>query len=148
MIDAEQYLNQIRNISIQINEKAEEIAILQAQIEGGSISFGSDGTTSGYKDNERNAHMIMRLTELKDDLNKQIDMLVLAKKEAIEMIDKLSDANHITILYERYVHYKSWEYISNKLNYSIRHIHRIHGDALKEFQKILLKDVTQCHTKQ
>lgn len=140
MIDAEQYLNQIRNISIQINEKAEEIAILQAQIEGGSISFGSDGTTSGYKDNERNAHMIMRLTELKDELNKQIDMLVLAKKEAIEMIDKLSDANHITILYERYVHYKSWEYISNKLNYSLHYVYKIHKKALSEFEKILKED--------
>ncbi len=140
MINASEYLKRISKISRQINEKSEEIARLQAQIEGGSISFDKDGTTSGHKDEERNAHMIMRLTELKDELNKQIDMLVLAKKEAIEMIDKLSDANHITILYERYVHYKSWEYISNKLNYSLHYVYKIHKKALSEFEKILKED--------
>lgn len=51
-MDAKEYLRGIRKISYQIKEKREEIATLQAQIEGGSAGFESDGTQSGHTDTE------------------------------------------------------------------------------------------------
>ena len=125
---------------MQINEKSEEIAKLKAQIEGGSISYEKDGTTSGHTDTERNAHMIMRLTELKDEINHQVDMLILAKQRAMALIDMVPDANQMTVLYERYIHLRSWEKISEKLNYSLQYIYRIHNLALDEFNRILKED--------
>lgn len=139
-MDAKEYLTQIRKISMQINEKSEEIAKLKAQIEGGSISYESDGTISGHTDTERNAHMIMKLTELKDELNHQVDMLILAKQRAMALIDMVPDANQMTVLYERYIHLRSWEKISEKLNYSLHYIYRIHNLALDEFNRILKED--------
>ncbi|MDY3034866.1 MAG: DUF1492 domain-containing protein [Absicoccus sp.] len=139
-MDAKEYLTQIRKISMQINEKSEEIAKLKAQIEGGSIPYEKDGTTSGHTDTERNAHMIMRLTELKDDINHQVDMLILAKQRAMALIDMVPDANQMTVLYERYIHLRSWEKISEKLNYSLHYIYRIHNLALDEFNRILKED--------
>ena len=139
-MDAKEYLTQIRKISMQINEKSEEIAKLKAQIEGGSISYEKDGTTSGHTDTERNAHMIMRLTELKDEINYQVDMLILAKQRAMALIDMVTDANQMTVLYERYIHLRSWEKISEKLNYSLHYIYRIHNLALDEFNRILKED--------
>jgi len=139
-MDAKEYLTQIRKISMQINEKSEEIAKLKAQIEGGSISYEKDGTTSGHTDTERNAHMIMRLTELKDEINHQVDMLILAKQRAMALIDMVPDANQMTVLYERYIHLRSWEKISEKLNYSLHYIYRIHNLALDEFNRILKED--------
>lgn len=59
-MDAKEYLRGIRKISYQIKEKREEIATLQAQIEGGSAGFESDGTQSGHTDTERNAHKYQR----------------------------------------------------------------------------------------
>ncbi|CRH85111.1 Uncharacterised protein [Chlamydia trachomatis] len=139
-MDAKDYLTQIRKISMQINEKSEEIAKLKVQIEGGSISYEKDGTTSGHTDTERNAHMIMRLTELKDEINHQVDMLILAKQRAMALIDMVPDANQMTVLYERYIHLRSWEKISEKLNYSLHYIYRIHNLALDEFNRILKED--------
>ena len=139
-MDAKEYLTQIRKISMQINEKSEEIAKLKAQIEGGSISYEKDGTTSGHTDTERNAHMIMRLTELKDEINHQVDMLILAEQKAIALIDMVPDANQMTVLYERYIHLRSWEKISEKLNYSLHYSYRIHNLALDEFNRILKED--------
>lgn len=139
-MDAKEYLTQIRKISMQINEKSEEIAKLKVQIEGGSISYEKDGTTSGHTDTERNAHMIMRLTELKDEINHQVDMLILAKQRAMALIDMVPDANQMTVLYERYIHLRSWEKISEKLNYSLHYIYRIHNLALDEFNRILKED--------
>lgn len=136
-MDAKEHLTQIRKISMQINEKYEEIAKLKAQIEGGSISYEKDGTTSGHTDTERNAHMIMRLTELKDEINHQVDMLILAEQKAIALIDMVTDTNQMMVLYDRYIHFKSWESISTDLNYSVRHVHRLHAIALGEFQRIL-----------
>lgn len=139
-MDAKEYLTQIRKISMQINEKSEEIAKLKVQIEGGSISYEKDGTTSGHTDTERNAHMIMRLTELKDEINHQVDMLILAKQRDMALIDMVPDANQMTVLYERYIHLRSWEKISEKLNYSLHYIYRIHNLALDEFNRILKED--------
>lgn len=140
-MDAKEYLRGIRNISYQIKEKREEIATLQAQIEGGSAGFESDGTQSGHTDTERNAHMIMKLTELKDELNHQVDMLVLAEQKAIALIDMVTDTNQMAVLYDRYIHFKSWECISAEMNYSLPHIYRIYKLALAEFQDILEKRI-------
>lgn len=140
-MDAKEYLTQIRKISMQINEKSEEIAKLKAQIEGGSISYEKDGTTSGHTDTERNAHMIMRLIELKDEINYQVDMLILAKQRAMALIDMVTDTNQMMVLYDRYIHFKSWERISTEMNYSLPYIYRIHKLALAEFQDILEKRI-------
>ena len=138
-MDAKEHLTQIRHLSKQINEKSEEIAKLKAQIEGGSISYESDGTISGHTDTERNAHMIIKLTELKDELNHQVDMLILAEQKSIALIDLVTDTNQMTVLYDRYIHFKSWERISAEMNYSLPYIYRIHKLALAEFQDILEK---------
>lgn len=136
-MDAKEYLTQIRKISMQINEKSEEIATLQAQIEGGSAGFESDGTQSGHTDTERNAHMIMDLTALKDELDHQSDMLILAMEKAIRLIMQMDNPVSQSILRLRYVRFESWESISKDLNYSVRHVHRLHAIALGEFQRIL-----------
>lgn len=136
-MDAKEYLRGIRKISYQIKEKREEIATLQAQIEGGSAGFESDGTQSGHTDTERNAHMIMDLTALKDELDHQSDMLILAMEKAIRLIMQMDDPVSQSILQLRYVRFESWESISTDLNYSVRHVHRLHAIALGEFQRIL-----------
>jgi hypothetical protein len=97
-MDAKEYLRCIRKISYQIKEKREEIATLQAQIEGGSAGFESDGTQSGHTDTERNAHMIMDLTALKDELDHQSDMLILAMEKAIRLIMQMDDPVSQSIL--------------------------------------------------
>ena len=50
---------------------------------------------------------------------------------------QLEDERHRVILRERYINGLSFREIAKIVGYTERHLHRIHGEALVEFQKIL-----------
>ena len=46
--------------------------------------------------------------------------------------EKVEDINCYDLLYKRYVLYKTWEEIAVDMNYSIRKIYYLHGEALSQ----------------
>lgn len=56
----------------------------------------------------------------------------------------MEDDNQRALLMCRYIKGMSWEDIAVKLNYTWRHVHRIHSQAL---DSIDIKDVIVCHSK-
>lgn len=75
--------------------------------------------------------------EYEEELAKDIDNLVMLKREAMHLIDQINDANCIDVLYKRYFEYKKWEEIAVEMDYDYRTVLRIHGKALVEFNKII-----------
>ena len=61
-----------------------------------------------------------------------------------DRIRRVEDDNQRALLICRYIKGMSWEDIAVKLNYTWRHVHRIHSQAL---DGIDLKDVIECHSK-
>lgn len=59
-----------------------------------------------------------------------------------EQINKLEDQNEIDVLFYRYIRQLDWWKIAERMNYTERHIHRIHGEALVHFE--LPEDVIEC----
>lgn len=47
----------------------------------------------------------------------------------------MDDENVYNILFARYIEKKTFEVIATEMNYSFRNITRLHGRALKEFEK-------------
>ena len=137
MNEARKYLNRARIVSALINEKEIEIVKLQAMIEGGAISFESDGSTKSSVDNGRNERMIIQLTMLKDELEEQQKNSLELKSEIMATIDKLENANYISVLYGRYIHFKSFYEISEDMNYSVDWVKTLHRNALNEVEEIL-----------
>lgn len=62
----------------------------------------------------------------------------------IDMIGQLDNAQYAQVLTLRYVNGKRWEEIACGMNYSFRHIIRLHGEALSAFAS-RHKDVLLCH---
>lgn len=58
------------------------------------------------------------------------------KAEITEQIKKLKSQKYVMLLYLRYVKGEKLEAIAEEMNYALRHINRMHGDALREFEKI------------
>lgn len=131
---AKTYLNQIRIIDQDIQSRIEEKQRLYATLIG-SPSITHDVVQSSKTDayDER----YMKIIEAGEEIDKRIDKLVDKKIEASRKIDRLDALNKTSavILRERYINLKSWEDISENMNYSLRHVMNLHSKALMEFDK-------------
>lgn len=85
----------------------------------------------------------VKTLEMIDDLervvNNETDRLIKAKAEIRDVINEVSNQDCQMVLRYRYIHFNSWEEISNTMNFSMRWIFSLHHDALKAVEKILEK---------
>ncbi len=77
--------------------------------------------------------MIFRNPSQKNRYLKKIEKLERTRNEIENKISKIEDQRLRIILYEKYICGRTLEEISLILNYSKRHIERLHISALKEF---------------
>ena len=86
---------------------------------------------------EGDPHKFERLTELDADIDRRIDRLIDTKREIIDVIAQVPDSRYRTLLTERYTAFKTWEQIAVDMNYSFRHVTRMHGLALMALTPII-----------
>lgn len=91
------------------------------------------------------------LSEYAARLDEEINKLKVQRLEKVKIysdissrIRRVEDDNQRELLMYRYIKGMSWEDIAVKLNYTWRHVHRIHSQAL---DSIDIKDVIVCHSK-
>ena len=126
-----------------IDIKANEVAKLRALIDVGAVRYDRDKVMGGGGD-DKMADTVVKIVELEEEINKDIDILIEHKKLAMDMIKSLDDDREQVILYKRYFEKKSFEQISVDTNYSWRQVHRLHGRALVALDN-KYKDVIECH---
>lgn len=131
---AKEYLQQIRKIDLLIQNKLEQAQELRSKLEVKGINFESDGSTSATRNVTKMNELIVSVVTLEEEINQQIDLLINKKREVMELVDSLDNADEISLLYKRYFNYMSWEEIAVDMKFSYKHIHRIHGNALKSIQ--------------
>ena len=76
-----------------------------------------------------------KLIELDEDITQKIDELVQFKTKITKEIDRVADKLNMIILRERYINMLEWHEIANLLDQSERHVTRLHGYALEDFEK-------------
>ena len=97
-----------------------------------SVTAGYDGeSVQGTRD----PHKYDRLAELDEKIDQRIDQLIQVKGEIADAIAQVQDTRYRTLLTERYLCFRTWEQIAVDMNYSWKHIHRIHGEALIELEE-------------
>ena len=80
---------------------------------------------------------IVKVIELENEINADIDRLVDLKRDIMEMINKVGNLNYQILLEMRYLGGKSWENIALDLNYNNRSVFKVHGKALKKIEEIM-----------
>ena len=65
-----------------------------------------------------------------------VDGYIEKRKHIISQIDSLKNKDYYSVLTLRYVLNNTFDEISEKMNYSIRNVFKIHGRALQEFEKL------------
>ena len=123
-------LKEIRFLDERINSKLRQLEELKA-MKGAvcGIDYSRDKIQTSPSNSQED--LIIKITDLELEINKDIDKLVDMKNKAREEINRLSGV-HGAILELRYIECKDWDEISYRLNFSEREIYRKHREALKK----------------
>lgn len=133
---SKEYLQQIRADDLRIEQKIKEYESLlsrKASLVGmdytvDRVQTSPDGT--GF------TKIVDRLVDLQQEINDDIDAFCDSQHKKISEIHKLSKPEYIEVLFKRYVEGQALEQIAADMGYSYNWCCHIHGEALKEFEKV------------
>ena len=138
---AKEYLKSIRYLDRMIENKLDEINHIKDQMTHISVTF----TGQEAVQHDRNVHALeksmAKMIDLQDELTCDLGELQCKKAKAFHLIDSLENKDMTRLLYLRYFQYETWERIAVEMNFSIRQVYRLHGNALS-----LLDAQMNCET--
>ena len=125
---AKEYLMRAWRIDAHIERKIEERERLMARLTAGrTASVTGLPRGSGYDWTDA----VAKLVEMDARIGREITELCRVKRECIEAIEGVEDARCRWLLELRYRNYMTWEAIAEIMHYDVRHVQRIHGEALR-----------------
>lgn len=129
-MNTKDYLAQAYRIDQRINSKLEQIVSLR-ELSTKATSTLSDTPPSGTRNVHSMEGIIVKMIDLEDEINRDIDTLVDLKIEFVSIIKKIENPEYQTLLELRYLCFKTWEQIAVEMGYDLRYIHKIHNRALE-----------------
>ena len=135
------YLNQIKKMDAKINNDIEELASLQALATKTTSALGGNKVQASGSQ-QKMADCVIKIAELKKDIDREIDTYVEYKDEVRKFIHEACDADCCRLLYLRYFQFKTWEVIATNMHVSYQWVSRkLHKKALSQLQKTLDKKI-------
>ena len=136
---AKEYLNQAYWLDRRIDSKLEQLSALRDTAT--KTTAVMDGEVVSHT---RNVHslqdVIAKIIDMQEEINGDIDALVDLKRDIMRTIKGIENPEYQTLLELRYLCFKRWEEISVVMNYNLRHIYRLHDEAL---EKVIVPDLQQ-----
>lgn len=136
MVDAKEYLKQIKYLDARIDSMLDTLEGLKAQTVRITQTIKQDVVTGGGSQ-DRMAESIAKIVDLEEEINRKIDYFVDEKAKALRLLEKMRNPDYLLILQKRYIDYKTFEQIAQEMNYTHRWICKLHGRALQVFAKVL-----------
>lgn len=144
---AKDYLLQIEAFQVKIEHKKQRASELrELALSNGAIDYSKERVQSS-PDGGKLENGVIKYIELEKEITDNLYMLQLRKDRITNEIHELTNADHIKLLYKRYVECKRLEVIAVEMNFTYQYIRELHGKALQEFQKLKLPtqtDKTMC----
>lgn len=132
---AKEYLESPRELDRKINQK---LRLLESYKDlAGSISSPNfDEKVQGTRSTDPPfVRYLGKIDELQREIDADIDRLADLKCDLSFQIDRIDEIGQAVVLRYRYVQLLTWAEISEKMNYSVRWIQKIHGKALESFEE-------------
>ena len=134
-MDTKQYLRQISRLDKMIKNKIIELYQLK-ELYTSISAIKSDENVQTTPNFDKIGTAYAKICEKEQELDEITDLYIDKKSIIISQIDQMDDETHYEILFSRYVERKTFEKIADEMSYSWRQIIRLHGIALKEFEKL------------
>lgn len=91
------------------------------------------------RSNDKFGSIFSKIDEKERLIDKKLKELIDFKVNVAEQISTLQDHRYIEILHKRYIQFLSFEQIAVDMGYSYRYVTKMHGYALLEFERSVLK---------
>lgn len=132
---AKQYLRQAYRLNELINSDLAELEQLKALSQSVSSPNLSGMPSSGIRNYEPVfVRAIEKIINLKKVINAEIDRFVDLKKEIRSVINQVPDNSQKLVLKLRYIQFLKWESVAVEMDLSLKQVHRIHNEALKNIK--------------
>lgn len=123
------YLGQAHCIDRRINSKLEQISSLR-ELATKATSTLSDMPHSPNKNIHSMENIIVKMIDLEEEINCDIDTLVDLKREIVSIIKHIDNPEYQTLLELRYLCLKTWEQVAVEMGYDQSYLHKLHKRAL------------------
>lgn len=138
-MNVKEYLEQAKYLDMRINSKIEQLSTLNDLATKCTVTL-SDMPRNPNKGISNMEDTIVKIIDLQEEINRDIDQLVDLKREIMVVIKKISNVEYQTILENRYLSFMSWEQIAVEMKYSIQQIYRLRDRAHKVVEKIVFDE--------
>lgn len=129
-------LKQIRLIDLEIKTKIEELdrlnnsflkspSLKEVNVQESKVSLKDDA--------------YVKIINLNDYINDQVDKLIDLKYELIKAIEQLDNSRERTIIWMKYISSKGWDEIAEELKISKTTLFILHDEAIKKIDLICTK---------
>ena len=131
-MNAKDFLMRGINLERRVETIKEQIEHYKALVNDCSVTYSDSpkSTASNYKLED----CTQKIMDLQEELCSAMADLVDVTCEIGKAIQKLDNYDYQDLLVNRYVLGKTWEKIAEDMNYGIRNVHRLHGEALREIK--------------
>ena len=129
-MSAKEYLSQAMYIDQRINSKLDQVMTLRETATKATATL-SDMPRSDSPNLQSMENTIVKIVDLENEINRDIDRLVDLKAEVRQLIAALENPEQQLILELRYLCFKQWSAIMEEMGISETSVYRIHGEALK-----------------
>ena len=89
--------------------------------------------------------MIARMDKADRNIRSETERLHNQRIKIQQQIESVDDERYRSILFGRYVLCETWEKVAEDVPCDVRHVYRLHGDALKAFEDLYADDIKSCH---
>lgn len=127
--EAKTELREYRENIKYIKEMGEDLIELKENIVSTTTKLSPTKTSINSMSSDKFSDKLDKINEIEKDRNERLDTLLLKKFVIDKKIDSMQFP-HRDVLFMRYSRGKGWNTIASDLDYDIRHIHRIHSEAL------------------
>ena len=127
---AKEYLSQAYRLDKRIDSKIEQLKSLNLLATKCTSTF-QDMPKSQSISNSRLEDTVVKIVDLQEEINMDIDSLVDLKRDIVKTIKSVQNPEYQIILELRYLCFKTWEEIAVQMNCSIDNVFKIRKNALK-----------------
>lgn len=129
-----QYLSRFQRINQEIDGNLAEIFRLKTMAMSITVAQ-KDVNVQSSGDPDKMASAVAKIVDLEREINEKIDGMKVSREKMISQISQIDNDMEYTVLYQHYIQNLTFEKIADNNNYSVRHIFRVHGNALQSFEK-------------
>lgn len=134
---AKEYLSQAIWLDRIINNKIEQQESIRALAERVTVDFSKERVNGGSATTSPMEDSTVKLIDLSNEINYEIDRFIDLKAELQETINKVQDYRYRAILEMRYINNMSWDDLAKSMLLDKRWVMRLHGRALNKVDEII-----------